>query len=105
MAIVLTIAPALNPDGRRAYCSRGPLFVGMVHGRRVIERSPQPLIDTCRCLLDEGEDPKTPIVMRHGQSSVDALKLTVGVAARLDVQDTKLGKPVFRPWKPPPGNP
>jgi hypothetical protein len=74
--IIVTIAPAFNLDGRRAYSSRGPLFVAMMGGRHIVERSPQPLCDTCRALLSEGVDPKTPVVMRHAGRHDDALRST-----------------------------
>jgi hypothetical protein len=99
--ILVTIAPALNPDGRRAYSNRGPLFLAMVDGRRIVERTSQPLIDACRALLLEGVDPKTPVVMQHSNSPHAALRSTVGFAASRDVQLSKQGKPVFRSWTPP----
>jgi len=74
----------------------------MVGDRRIVERSPQPFVDAARVLVDEGIDPSTPIVMRHGGSPHDALRSTVGEAARLTVLDTAQGKPVFRPWRPSP---
>jgi hypothetical protein len=101
-AITVTIAPALDKDGRRAYSTRGPFFVGMVDGRRIIERSPQPFVDAARELLSEGIDPGTVLVMRYAGRTDDALKSTVGAAAKLTVLDTAQGKPVFRPWRPSP---
>jgi len=101
-AIILTVAPALNPDGRRAYSSRGPLFVGMIGDRRIVERSPQPFVDAARALLAEGISPDTRLAMRHGGSPDDALRSTVGVSARQTVSDTNNGKPIFRRWAPNP---
>jgi hypothetical protein len=38
--------------------------------------------------------------MRHHNSADDALRSTVGVAAKLTVRDDSMGKPVFRNWEP-----
>jgi hypothetical protein len=63
----------------------------------VVERSTTLFCDAARVLLAEGVDPVTKLVMRHEGSSHDALRSTVGVAAKLTVTDGTTGKPVFVP--------
>jgi hypothetical protein len=60
----------------------------------------QPLLDGCRVLIREGVDPDTRIIMRHDDSTADALRSTVGGAAKLTVSDDAGGKPIFRRWRP-----
>ncbi len=98
-AIVITVSLAREADGRPAYSTRGQLFDGAVDGRPVATRSTQPLLDDCRALLAGGVDPATQVVVRHAGSTADALRSTVGAAARLTVYDNRLGKPVFAAWK------
>ena len=89
---------------RSAGCGiRGQLFDGVIDGRQVVTRSTQPLLDACRVLIADGNEPATRIVMRHAATpDVDALCSTVGAAAGLTVKDDSVGKPVFRPWSPSP---
>jgi hypothetical protein len=96
--IVLVVSPSLNVDGRKAYSTRGQLFDGKVDGRIVVKRSTTPFCAAARVLLAEGVDPATKLVMRHEGSPHDALRSTVGVAAKLTVADSSTGKPVFVPW-------
>jgi hypothetical protein len=49
-------------------------------------------------LLAEGVDQAARFVMRHDGSPHDALRSTVGAAAKLTVADSGTGKPVFVPW-------
>ena len=100
-SIVLTVMPSRNPDGTRAYTKRGPLFDGKVDGRTIITRSTQPLLDGCRVLIREGVDPDTRITMRHAGSTADALRSTVGGAAKLIVEEGAR-VPQVRRWKPSP---
>jgi hypothetical protein len=97
--VVLTVAPAIDPDGRRACSSRGPLFNGAVDGRQLVTRSTQPLLDAARILVAEGADPSTRIVMRHAGKPDNALTALLGIAARLTVVEERDGVPRFRPWK------
>jgi hypothetical protein len=100
--IIIAVTPAREPDGRKAYATRGQLFDGTVDGRVIITRSAQPLLDGCRVLLAEGIDPRMRVVMRHQGADHDALISTVGAAARQTVADDSVGKPVFRQWSPSP---
>jgi hypothetical protein len=59
-----------------------------------------PFCDAARVLLAEGADPAAKFVMRHENSSYDALRSTVGAAAGLTVADDNGGKPIFRKWSP-----
>ena len=95
--IVLIVSPSLKPDGGKAYSTRGQLFDGRVDGRSVVKRSPTPFCTAARALLAEGIDPATRLIMRHEGSPNDALRSTVGAAAKLTVADGT-GKPVFAPW-------
>jgi hypothetical protein len=99
-AIVLVVPPSLNADGQKAYSTRGQLFDSKVDGRSVVKRSTTPFCDAARVLLAEGADPSTKLVMRHEGSSHDALRSTVGAAAKLTVVDDKGGKPIFTKWSP-----
>jgi len=96
--IVLTVSPSLNADGRKAYNTRGQLFDGKVDGRFVVKRSTTPFCAAARVLLAEGADPAASFVMRHEGSPHDALRSTMGAAAKLTVADSSTGKPVFVPW-------
>jgi hypothetical protein len=98
--IVLVVSPSLNSDGRKAYSTRGQLFDGRVDGRRIVKRSTTPFCDAARALLAEGVRPETALVMRHEGSPHEALRSTVGVAAKLTVADDNGGKPIFRRWSP-----
>jgi hypothetical protein len=51
-------------------------------------------------LLAEGIKPDTVLVMRHAGSAADALRSTVGAAAKLTVVDDRGGKPIFAKWSP-----
>src|SRR5262249_8120360 len=99
MTIILIVTPSINAKGVRASSVRGQLYDVRLQGRLIVDRSPQPFLDSGRALLAEGVDPAAPIVMRRSEDDVDALQSTVGVAAGLTVQDSG-GKPVFRPWQP-----
>jgi hypothetical protein len=72
--------------------------------------------DGARVLAGEGADPASQLVVRHerqdwtqslpespGNSGTgfayDALRSTIGVAARLTVEERKR-RPIFRPWRP-----
>ena len=95
--LVLIVSPSLNADGRKAYSARGQLFDGRVDSRSIVKRSTTPFCTAARALLAEGTDPATKLVMRREGSSHDALRSTVGAAAKRTVADST-GKPVFAPW-------
>jgi len=101
-SIELLVSPSLDQHGRKSYCNRGQLFDGYVGDRPVVERSTQPFCDAARVLLSEGVNPAAWLVMRHAGSATEALRSTVGVAAKLSVSDDRLGKPIFTRWKPRP---
>ena len=98
--ITLTVIPSCDDDGRRRAGNRGQLFDATLD-RTVARSSSTPLCDAARVLLAEGGDPATQIVMRHAGKDYDALRTTIGTAARLTVSDRK-GPPAFGPWKPRP---
>jgi hypothetical protein len=96
MAIVITVRP-------NGYGTRGQLYDAMAADRLVVRRSATPLLDACRALLAEGVvTPETPVAMRHEGKDYDALRSTVGAAAKLTVSDSDTGRPkfkTFKPWK------
>jgi hypothetical protein len=57
-----------------------------------------PLLAAARVLLAGGVAPDTRIAMRHAGSEHDALRSTVGKAAKLTVKETANG-PKFRRWR------
>jgi hypothetical protein len=95
---------APHDDGRRirSYAKRGPLFDAKIADRIVVRRNAQPLLNVFRVLMAEGCNPATPIVMRHEGSVMDALRTTVGHAAKLTVDEPADCKrpPRFRDWRP-----
>jgi hypothetical protein len=98
--MIVVVSPSLTKDGRKDYSTRGQLFDAHVNGRCIVQRSTTPFCDAARVLLQDGIDPATPLVMRHGYDGCDALRATVGVAAGLTVSDDRLGRPVFAKHKP-----
>jgi hypothetical protein len=103
--IIVTVKPAGNPDGRKAYSGRGQLwdaFVASVAAgeRLIVRRSTTPFLDAARVLAEEGVDRATPVAMRHEGKAEDALRSAVGKAAGLTVRDGRTGKPIFVKWKP-----
>jgi hypothetical protein len=81
------------------YGKRGPLFSASVDGRTIVTASVTPLLDAARVLAAEGHDPATILVLRHAGSATDALRSTIGAAAKLTVVEEGDGAPRFRPWK------
>jgi hypothetical protein len=90
--IVLTVSPS-------GYSNRGALFDGTVDGWSIVTRSSQPMFDGARSLLANGADPAAKLVMRHAGSDADALRSTVGAAARLTVEEGER-RPKVTIWKP-----
>src|SRR5262245_53182371 len=60
----------------------------------------QPLLDSARRLLERGYDHALTLVLRHAGSSTEALRSTIGTAARLRVAEPDRGSPHFRLWRP-----
>jgi hypothetical protein len=86
--------PAFNCHGARLHGK----FVVTLDGRQLCI-SRQPLLDAARVLLTEGVDPATEIVTRHIGAAFDAMRSTVGAAAKWTVrEDDKVG-PIFVRWK------
>jgi len=86
---------------------RSPKSGKRVHGQfearldgRLICISRQPLLDGARVLAAEGIDPATPIAMRHEGAAFDALRSTLGVAAKLTAEENEKVGPRFARWKP-----
>jgi hypothetical protein len=61
-AIVITLTPCRDADGRARASRSGPRFDVT---RQLVTGSPTPLFDAARVLLAEGTDPATPLMMRH----------------------------------------
>jgi hypothetical protein len=95
---VLIVSPAINSKGTRATSVRGLLFDAHLDGRLIVGRSTQPMLDGARRLLDEGYDPVRPLIMRRAGADHDALRSTIGAAAKLTVAEGER-RPAFRPWK------
>jgi len=74
------------------------------HDGRLLYHSRTPLLDGARTLLAAGYPPNTILVMKHAASDVVALSSIVGAAARLTVNDNRLGTPQFRRWRAPGGD-
>jgi hypothetical protein len=68
---------------------------------RLLCRSRQPFLDGARELLASGYPANAAIVMKHAGSHVEALRSTVGAAARLTVEIDEQGRPIFRQWRGP----
>jgi hypothetical protein len=56
------------------------------------------LLTGCRVLLKQGIDPNDVVVLRHAGSTNDALRSTIGAAAKLTVEETSHG-PAFRSFR------
>jgi hypothetical protein len=99
--VVIVVSPATNADGQRAYSKRGQPFNASNYGRIIVTAIPTPFLDAARVLAAKGVDPAAIIVMRHQGANYDALRSTVGAAAKLRVNDTETGRPRFSrfvPW-------
>jgi hypothetical protein len=97
--VIIVVAPSINSKGVRATSVYGLLYDAHLAGRRIVERSTTPFFDAARRLVAEGVDPSTPLIMRHSGSYHDALRATVGAAAKLTVEEGSR-RPNLRPWKP-----
>ena len=91
--ITLIIRPHCSPrTGKRVQGQ----FEARLDGK-LICISHQPLLDGARVLAADGVDPATPIAVKHEGTAFDALRSTVGAAAKLTVEESG---PRFAPWKP-----
>jgi len=82
--------------------SRGPsgcraAFEARLDGRQLCI-SRQPLLDGASALLADGIDPETPIVTRHAGDDFDAMRSTIGEAAKWTVQENEKVGPRFVRW-------
>jgi hypothetical protein len=91
--ITITVSPA-------GYNNRGQVFAAAVDGRTIVSRSATPPLDAARVLLSEDVDPTTRLVMRHAGADHDALRSTVGFAAKLTVKDASHGPSIFASYAP-----
>lgn len=95
LPITLIIRPHCSPrTGKRVY--------GQFEARlddRLICISHQPLLDGARALAAEGIDPENQIAMRHEGAAYDALRSTIGAAAKLTVEESEKVGPRFARWK------
>jgi hypothetical protein len=89
MEVVIIATPLIDKPGR--------FEARLADGKLLCASTRQPLLDGARELLKHGVDPKVQVVMRHYNSTVDALKSTVGAAAKLTVDDH--GSPRFKKWQ------
>ncbi|MCP3400491.1 hypothetical protein [Bradyrhizobium sp. CCGB20] len=78
----------------------GTFAITLDDGRSLVP-SRQPLLDTARLLLSEGENPNAWIEMRRARNpGMLAASGQIGVCAKLTVrEDRKIG-PVFVPYRP-----
>src|SRR5689334_18663423 len=73
-------------------------YEARVAGRLVVRNSSTPFLDAARVLLGEGCANDSGIVMRRSPDGMDCLISTVGMAARLTVDQHHM---VFARWKAP----
>jgi len=85
--VIVIVAPIVTRSG---------YYTARCNGR-LLCRSRQPLLDGARELLASGYPADTIIVMRHAGSAVEALRSTIGAAARLTVETSEH----FRHWRGP----
>jgi hypothetical protein len=78
--------------------ARPGTFTAHLDGRPIVT-SRQPFLDAARELLKLGHLADAIIIMRHAGSEIDALRSTIGKAARLTVKEAAAGRgPRFAPW-------
>jgi hypothetical protein len=63
-----------------------------------VATSGTPVLALCRILLAAGFDPATPLECYRNEA-LTLYVLSIGQAARLTVQDNRLGRPVFARWR------
>jgi hypothetical protein len=69
-----------------------------IDGRAFLCTSRQPFLEAARALIAMGFRPDVVLVMRHAGSRVVALRASIGVAARLTIDEHNGTR--FAPWKP-----
>ena len=87
-ALVLICTPADRPGRYQVHLGN----------HRLLASARDPLTEAARQLLDKGVTGNTPLILRHAGAGHDALRSTVGAAARLTVKDSQKGVPTFVPW-------
>jgi hypothetical protein len=73
---------------------RRGLYDTYLGGTLLLAGTRQPILDGCRSLLAVGFDPGTNVVMKRVGSGVESLRGTIGVAAKLTVDEDRCR---FRP--------
>lgn len=91
--ITLIIRPYCSPQTSKRLQGQ---FEARLDGKQICI-SHQPLLDGARVLAADGVDPATPIAVKHEGTAFDALRSTVGAAAKLTIEESG---PRFAPWKP-----
>jgi hypothetical protein len=91
--VIITIMMIVIEEYKR----RGRFDAYLEDGRWLC-RSATPLLDASRKLLTEGLPPETPIAMRHKNSTTISLRSTIGAAAKLCVEHSQSGRPIFRKY-------
>jgi hypothetical protein len=89
--LTIIVTPAPSSNGR--YQSR------LDGDYRVLCVSRTPFFDAARKLVAEGHDYNTTLLLRHAGSDTDSLRVKLGTAASLTVEETGYG-PQLRRWKP-----
>jgi hypothetical protein len=66
----------------------GRISSRLLDGTVVVASSRRPFLDGARVLLQQGHHPDQRLVMRHRGSSIDAMRGTIGEAAKWTVMET-----------------
>ena len=98
--MIIIVNPAPYEKGRPNKVT-GKFEARLEDGRMLVRASRTPFFDSARRLLDEGVDPGTILIMRHKGSTVDALRATVGAAAKLTVAERDASGPRIEKWTSP----
>ena len=91
---VIVVVPALDHRDQRLHGR----FDAMFGARLLAHATRQPLLDGARELLRLGHPATDAVVMQHQGSGVDALRSTIGAAARLSVKERDRGGLLFERW-------
>ena len=60
---------------------------------------PTPVLALCRTLLAAGFDPAQSLEIYRGNNTLALRVGSIGEAAKLAVEDSKIGKPILRRWR------
>src|SRR5262245_59359708 len=72
-------------------------FDGWIEGYgKVVSSARSPFLTAARVLLKLGVDPATILTMRHKKTGTDSLRGPIGKAAKLRVDASHEGRPIFR---------